>query len=138
MAARFYHPEARGTQRKWRNNMGYLADLFEPPYYTVIFASTRTGDDADGYGQTAAAMMALAAQQEGFLGVESLGSGGDGMTVSYWRDLDAIKAWHRNAEHREAISQGRAKWYSDFRLRVAKVERNYSLAGSGASPDASG
>src|SRR5215213_24309 len=95
----------------------------EPPYYAVIFTSRRTAD-SEGYDDTSDRMVALAAEQPGFLGVESArGADGLGITVSYWESEEAIANWRRNAEHRIAQSQGKEKWYSDFFTRVAKVER---------------
>ena len=74
----------------------------EPPYYTVIFTSQRTEVD-DGYGAVGDRMVELAAQQPGFLGVESVRDGGGmGITVSYWSSLEAIAAWRAHAEHRVA------------------------------------
>ena len=95
----------------------------EPPYYAVIFTSTRTDVD-DGYGDMATKMVEMAAQQPGFLGVESArGADGLGITVSYWESEEAIANWRKNAEHRIAQSQGREQWYAEFCTRVAKVER---------------
>ena len=75
---------------------------------------------------TADRMVELAAQQPGYLGVESVrGSDGLGITVSYWRDEAAILAWRRHAEHTLARERGRQQWYEHFELRVAKVERAY-------------
>ncbi len=105
---------------------GPLANTPEPPYYAVIFSSLRTPVDA-GYDATAQRMLELAAQQEGYLGVESARDENSGITVSYWSSLEAIRAWKANAEHLEAQRRGHAQWYSAFRLRVAKVERAYSL-----------
>jgi len=97
----------------------------EPPYYAVIFTSTRTAVD-DGYGAVADRMVDLAAKQPGFLGVESTrGADGLGITVSYWASLDAIAAWKANAEHRVAQATGHRKWYEHFETRVARVERAY-------------
>jgi len=48
---------------------------------------------------------------------------GFGITVSYWKDEASITAWKANAVHREAQSAGKARWYADFRIRVARVER---------------
>lgn len=94
-----------------------------PPYYAVIFTSRRTGVD-DGYGDTSARMIELAAQQPGFLGVESArGADGLGITVSYWESEEAIANWRQQAEHRLAQAAGREKWYSEFVTRVARVER---------------
>lgn len=98
-----------------------LAQTPAPPYYAVIFSSTRTTVD-EGYGHTAARMVELAQQQPGFLGVESARED-IGITVSYWESEEAIRAWHENAEHQLAQREGYAKWYSAFELRVARVER---------------
>jgi heme-degrading monooxygenase HmoA len=100
-----------------------LAHTPEPPYYAVIFTSQRTEGDK-GYGAMADRMVALAAQQPGFLGVESVrDAAGLGITVSYWRDEDAIASWQRHAEHLVAQRVGRERWYAGFELRVARVER---------------
>jgi heme-degrading monooxygenase HmoA len=97
-----------------------------PPYYAVIFTSTRTRVD-EGYAAVADRMVELAAQQPGFLGVESVrGADGLGITVSYWATEEAIRAWHAHAEHRMAQLSGRQKWYEHFETRVARVERAYA------------
>jgi heme-degrading monooxygenase HmoA len=99
----------------------------EPPYYAVIFTSTRTEGD-DGYGAMSDRMVELAAKQPGFLGVESArGDDGLGITVSYWESEEAIANWKRDAEHTVARNTGREKWYEEFFTRVAKVERAYSF-----------
>ena len=102
-----------------------IANTPEPPYYAVIFSSLRTEGD-DGYGEMATRMMALAAQQPGYLGVESARDG-LGITVSYWRSLEEIAAWKRVADHLEAQRRGRADWYKAYRTRIAKVEREYGF-----------
>lgn len=95
----------------------------QPPYFAVIFTSTRTEVD-NGYGDMAVKMVEMAAQQPGFLGVESArGEDGLGITVSYWESEEAIANWRKHAEHRMAQSQGRDEWYAEFCTRVAKVER---------------
>ena len=94
-----------------------------PPYYAVIFTSTRT-EVEEGYGDMSEKMIEMAAQQPGFLGVESArGDDGLGITVSYWESEEAIANWRANAEHRIAQSTGRDKWYAEFVTRVARVER---------------
>ncbi len=95
----------------------------EPPYFAAIFASQRTEGD-QGYGAMAERMVALAKTQPGFLGVESARNAeGFGITVSYWTDLESIRAWKAVAEHQVAQRLGKEKWYGAFSLRVAKVER---------------
>ena len=97
----------------------------------MIFSSVRSAEDEAGYEATAARMVELAAQQPGFLGVESArGADGFGITVSYWASEEAIAAWRRHAEHTLAREQGRTRWYSGFALRVARVERAYGSTGS--------
>jgi heme-degrading monooxygenase HmoA len=105
--------------------MPLIAQTPPPPYYAVIFTSTRTEGD-HGYGAMAERMVALAAQQPGFLGAESARNE-VGITVSYWKDLESIRAWKANAEHLEAQRLGHAQWYSAFTTRIAKVERDYRL-----------
>lgn len=96
----------------------------EPPYYAVIFTSTRTEGDG-GYEDMSEKMVAMASRQPGFLGVESArGEDGLGITVSYWESEEAIANWRANAEHRVAQSIGREKWYAEFVTRVARVERS--------------
>ena len=64
--------------------------------------------------------------QPGFLGFESARDG-LGITVSYWLDEESIRLWKNNLFHAEARNQGREKWYAEFKVRVAKVERDYGF-----------
>lgn len=97
----------------------------EPPYYAVIFTSHRREGDR-GYGQMAERMVRLAANQPGFLGVESVrGADGFGITVSYWANEEAIAGWKAHVEHQPAQEAGKRVWYAHYELRVAKVERAY-------------
>ncbi len=104
--------------------MSELSTTPEPPYYAVIFASTTT-DDTLGYAEAAARMIELAAEQPGFLGVDSARSDGVGITVSYWATEADIVAWKGHAEHTVVRDTGRARWYDAYELRVARVERSY-------------
>lgn len=99
-----------------------------PPYYAVIFTSLRTEGDS-GYATTAARMLELADQQPGFLGYEAArGSDGSGVSVCYWTTIEAIAAWKEHGEHLLAQAEGRATWYAQYTVRVAKVERAYGSA----------
>ena len=102
-----------------------IAKTPAPPYYTVIFTSLRTAGD-NGYSEMADRMEALAKEQPGYLGFESARDG-LGIAVSYWRSLEDIAAWKRKADHAEAQRHGRANWYEEYRVRVAKVEKDYSF-----------
>jgi heme-degrading monooxygenase HmoA len=75
-------------------------------------------------------MSALAAQQDGYLGADSVfdSEAKKGITVSYWRDLESIKKWKENARHREAQAKGRKLWYSSFNIHISKVERTSKMS----------
>lgn len=102
-----------------------LAPIFDTPYYAVIFTSTQTASLA-GYGEMADKMEALAQLQPGYLGIDSARSA-IGITVSYWRTIEDIKAWKANLDHTVARNQGRNQWYEQFTVRIAKVEHNYDF-----------
>ena len=103
-----------------------FANTPKPQYYAVIFTSQRTEAD-DGYEAMAQAMYELALEQPGCLGAESTrGEDGLGITVSYFIDEASIRAWKENARHLIAQQLGKERWYSHYKLRVAKVERAYS------------
>ena len=105
--------------------MNPIARTPEPPYYAVIFTSRRS-DVAVDYERTAERMLELAAQVDGFLGVESVrGADGTGITVSYWRDEAAVSAWKNHTEHLQAQHAGKTRWYDAYAVRVARVERSY-------------
>lgn len=103
-----------------------IANTPNPPYYAVIFTSIKNMKDV-GYDQMADKMLELAKKQPGFLGVESARDD-IGITVSYWKDLESIKNWKNNQEHKVAQKLGRSKWYSDFKVRVCKVEKDRSFS----------
>lgn len=102
-----------------------IAKTPEPPYYAVIFSSIRT-EENHGYSEMSDFMVELAKQQDGFLGVESARND-LGITVSYWKNLDAIKKWKEHTEHKIAQGKGRSDWYKSFKTRIAKVERDYEF-----------
>lgn len=110
-----------------------FADTPEPPYVAVIFTSTRTDGD-QGYAAMAASMEALAKEQPGFLGSESARDS-IGITVSYWTDQEAARGWKQVAAHLVAQRRGREVWYEDYRVRVATVEREYSMGSSSMDSD---
>lgn len=103
-----------------------IAKTPPPPYYAVIFSSFRTENDPEGYAEIAERMVALAAEQPGFLGIESVRDG-LGITISYWESLEAIRNWKAHAEHQVAQRLGREEWYKSFKTRVCKVERDYGI-----------
>lgn len=109
-------------------------------YFSVIFTAQRTLSDEDMYSLTSERMVELAQQQPGFLGLESVrGEDGIGITVSYWRDRAAIRAWRIDVEHLAAQQMGRQEFYSWYHIRVAEVVAHRTFDASAAvdsQPDA--
>lgn len=98
----------------------------KPPYYAVIFTSRRREGDDEAYAAMAEKMAELAARQPGYLGHESArGADGIGITVSYWESEDAIRNWKGHLQHQAAQKLGRERFYADYWVRVARVERAY-------------
>ncbi|MCR8666476.1 antibiotic biosynthesis monooxygenase [Aestuariibaculum sp. M13] len=97
----------------------------KPPYYAVIFTSIKTSND-EGYEEMAELMVALAKQQDGFLGIESARNE-IGITVSYWKDLESIRNWKNNVDHQIAQKKGQQYWYKAYKTRIAKVDRDYGF-----------
>jgi len=99
----------------------------EPPYVAVVFTSLRTEGD-NGYGAMADRMTDLALQQPGCLGAESArDADGFGITNSYWADEESLKAWKQVANHLAAQRLGRERWYKQYKVRIARVERAYDF-----------
>ncbi|PQB05345.1 antibiotic biosynthesis monooxygenase family protein [Aureitalea marina] len=95
------------------------------PYYAVIFSNTQT-DDLQGYAEMASAMEELASQQAGYLGMEHAREE-IGITISYWETLEDIRNWKANLDHQLAQDMGKEKWYSWYKTRICKVEREYEF-----------
>ncbi|KAB7672861.1 antibiotic biosynthesis monooxygenase family protein [Bacillus sp. B1-b2] len=95
-------------------------------YYAVIFSSQRTDGD-NGYGKMAKTMEELASKQKGFLGIESARDSELGITVSYWETLEDITSWKEHAAHKTAQDKGKREWYKNYKVRICKVEREYTI-----------
>ena len=102
-----------------------IAKTPKPPYYAVIFTSIKS-TKIDGYEEMANKMLDLVKKQTGFLGYESA-SDKIGITISYWSDLDSIKNWKQNIDHKEAQIKGKSSWYSNYKTRIVKVEKDYEF-----------
>ena len=96
--------------------------------YAVIFSAQRTATAAGHYEAASAKMAELAAEQPGFLGIESArGADGFGVTVSYWDSLEAIRRWKAVPAHAAMQAQGKKSFYERYEVRVAAVERGYKF-----------
>jgi heme-degrading monooxygenase HmoA len=97
------------------------------PYYAVIFTSTQN-ENTEGYQEMAIKMETLAKTQKGFLGIDSVKET-VGITVSYWKSLEAIKNWKQNSEHLIAQQKGKSQWYNWYNVKICRVEREYEFNG---------
>lgn len=92
--------------------------------FAVIFiADVRDLDDL--YSRTAARMRDLALGEFGCLEFTSVAEGGREIAISYWAELEDIRAWKQHAEHRAAQTLGRERWYRAYRVQVVRIEREY-------------
>jgi heme-degrading monooxygenase HmoA len=67
---------------------------------------------------------------DGFISIErfqSLVNEGKLVSLSFWESEKAITAWRNNLNHKTAQQKGRSELFSDYRLRVARVVRDYGL-----------
>ena len=96
------------------------------PYYAVIFTNQQS-EDVDGYSEMAQKMEELARQQPGFIDFEHAREE-LAITISYWKNLEAIANWKANLDHLDAQRQGKQKWYKWYKVRICKVEREYEFS----------
>ena len=96
---------------------------------------------ADGQRQTyldiAAQLRPLLDEIDGFISIErfeSLAEPGKILSLSFWRDEQAVAAWRRLEAHRGAQARGRAEVFRDYRLRVAGVIRDYGMLSRAEAP----
>jgi heme-degrading monooxygenase HmoA len=74
---------------------------------------------------------------DGFLSVErfeSLTTKGKYLSLSFWRDEEAVRAWRNFEGHRQAQMKGREHVFADYRLRVARVLRDYGMSERSDAP----
>ncbi|MFJ4893764.1 antibiotic biosynthesis monooxygenase family protein [Streptomyces sp. NPDC088788] len=103
-------------------------EAYEPPYYVAVFSTVRAQDQS-GYSETNVRMEELVKNIPGYLGMDHAQTpGGLGITVGYFRDAEALTEWRSHAEHRAAQKRGRAEWYENYTLHVAKVERSHGFS----------
>ncbi|MES2015022.1 MAG: antibiotic biosynthesis monooxygenase [Pseudomonadota bacterium] len=96
----------------------------------VIFEVCPHPEAKDDYLGIAARLAPLLATMDGFISIErfqSLSQPDKILSLSFWRDEEAVKQWRNTEEHRAAQSQGRGGIFADYRLRIASVVRDYGL-----------
>lgn len=96
----------------------------------VIFEVTPAEGKRDAYLGTAATLRPLLDGIDGFISIERFQSLADParvLSLSFWRDEDAVREWRNGEEHRRAQKAGRGGIFSDYRLRIAHVVRDYGM-----------
>ncbi|MDH3660460.1 MAG: antibiotic biosynthesis monooxygenase [Alphaproteobacteria bacterium] len=103
----------------------------------VIFEVEPHPDRRSAYLDLAAELKPLLEQVDGFLSIErfeSLNQPGKILSLSFWRDEEAVAAWRKLETHRQAQAKGRTDYFRDYRLRVAGVIRDYGMVGRDEAP----
>jgi heme-degrading monooxygenase HmoA len=103
----------------------------------VIFEVWPHPEARQAYLDIAAALRPLLEQVDGFISIErfqSLSQPGKLLSLSFFRDEEAIAQWRRLEAHRAAQAAGRAAVFQDYRLRIAGVVRDYGLNERGQAP----
>ena len=93
--------------------------------YAVIFTVNIKEVD-DQYSQMAQSMRDLVFSKYGCEEFNSSTEGDVEIAISYWQDLKSIQEWKKDLKHLEAQSLGKQKWYSWYKVEIAKIERSYT------------
>lgn len=104
----------------------------------VIFEVTPAPGQRGAYLDAAAALKPLLAQIDGFISIErfeSLATPGKLLSLSFWRDEEAVARWRQQEAHRSTQVAGRDHVFADYRLRVAAVVRDYGMTDRAQAPD---
>jgi heme-degrading monooxygenase HmoA len=103
----------------------------------VIFEVEPASGRMDDYLGRAADLKPLLETVDGFISVErfqSLSSPGKLVSLSFWRGEEAVAAWRKTEEHRQVQAAGRAGVFTDYRLRIAHVVRDYGMRDRAEAP----
>jgi len=103
----------------------------------VIFEVWPTEGRAAEYFDLATSLRADLENIDGFISIErfeSLTTKGKYLSLSFWRDEEAVRAWRNLGRHRKAQAVGRGGVFTDYRLRVATVVRDYGMKERGEAP----
>ena len=96
----------------------------------VIFEFQPADGGTAEYFELAGALKSELETIDGFISIErfeSVTNPGKFVSLSFWRDEDAVRSWRNLSTHRNAQARGRAGVFVDYRLRVASVIRDYGL-----------
>ncbi len=97
----------------------------------VIFEVEPKPGKAQDYFDLASELRPELEKIDGFISVErfqSLTTEGKYVSISFWRNEEAVRRWRGHADHQQAQERGKKEIFADFRIRVAEVIRDYTLA----------
>jgi heme-degrading monooxygenase HmoA len=103
----------------------------------VIFEVVPAPERREEYLDLAASLRPALEETDGFISIErfaSLTNEGKLLSLSFWRDEEAVRRWRELEGHRAAQARGRAGVFSGYRLRVATVARDYSMTDRAQAP----
>jgi len=103
----------------------------------VIFEVQPRAGQMQEYLAIAAELRQLLDDIDGFVSIErfeSLSQPGKVLSLSFWRDEEAVQAWRTQLPHRQAQARGRASVFADYRLRIAAVVRDYGMTDRDEAP----
>ena len=98
--------------------------------YAVIFEVEPEPDRLQDYLGIAARLRPELEKIDGFISIErfkSLSQDGKILSLSFWRDEEAIARWRQQEQHHVAQRTGRDRIFRDYRIRVAGVVRDYGM-----------
>jgi heme-degrading monooxygenase HmoA len=104
----------------------------------VIFEVEPAEGRRENYLGIAADLKPLLETIDGFISVErfqSITDPGKLLSLSFWRDEEAVKAWRNTEEHRRAQLAGRGGVFAGYRLRIAHVVRDYGMSERAEAPE---
>ena len=104
----------------------------------VIFEVQPRSGRKDAYLDAAARLKPLLENMDGFVSIErfeSLTNPGKILSLSVWRDEEAVRRWRNLEEHRAAQRAGRESLFAGYRLRVAQIIRDYGLNERAQAPE---
>jgi heme-degrading monooxygenase HmoA len=104
----------------------------------VIFEVWPKDGRLDAYLDIAHGLRPELEKIDGFLSIERFSSmyeEGKLLSLSFWRDEAAVKAWREQIDHRAAQAKGRNELFADYRLRIADVLRDYGPNDRAQAPD---
>ncbi len=109
--------------------------------FAVIFEVEPTVKGKQEYLDTAAALRPELEKIDGFISIErfaSLTQEGKILSLSFWRDEQAVLDWRQHPQHREAQEAGRNRLFKNYRIRIAEVARDYGPNDRGQAPESVG